>query len=65
LSKLIAVAVEMNKVSDAVEKLSNPVREYRNLAHPGNELRTGLSFGAEEARIALEVLHILHRDLSR
>jgi hypothetical protein len=64
LSHLIAVAVELRKISEAVEKLSSPVREYRNLAHPGNELRTGLTFGAEEARIALEVFHILHRDLS-
>jgi hypothetical protein len=64
LSHLIAVAVELRKVSGALEKLSSPVREYRNLVHPGVELRTGLTFGAEEARIALEVFHILHRDLS-
>ncbi len=64
LSDLINVSVELNRVSPGVEKLSHPVREYRNLIHPGNEIRTKLTFGAEEAKIALEVLHILHRDLS-
>lgn len=64
LADLIDVAVEMGVATAAVAKLSHPVREYRNLVHPGNEMRTGLTFDREEARIALEVLNILHRDLS-
>jgi hypothetical protein len=64
LADLINVAVELESVSSGVSKLSHPVREYRNLVHPGNEMRTGLTFDREEARIALEVLNILHRDLS-
>jgi hypothetical protein len=64
LSDLINVAVELKLVSQGVEKLSQPVREYRNLVHPGNEIRNKLVFDAEEAKIALEVLHIVHRDLS-
>jgi len=64
LSDLINVAVELKLVSPGVEKLSHSVREYRNLVHPGNELRRKLVFNAEEAKIALEVLHIVHRDLS-
>lgn len=35
------------------------------LVHPGNEVRTSLKFGKEEARIALTVLEMIHRDLSR
>jgi hypothetical protein len=54
LKDLIAVAVDCKLVSESVEKLSTPVREFRNLIHPG----------AEEARIALEVLNIVHRELS-
>lgn len=64
LAELIDVAVELRLVSSGLEKLSHSVREYRNLVHPGNEIRNGLAFDEEEARIALEVLHMLHRDLS-
>lgn len=65
LADLINVCVELKLVSTGIERLSHPVREYRNLVHPGNELRNKLTFGPEEAKIALEVLHILHRDLSK
>jgi len=64
LAELIDVAVELKLVSAGVSKLSHPIREYRNLVHPGNEIRTALEFDREEARIALEVLNILHRDLT-
>ena len=65
LSELINVAVELKLVTEGVEKLSHPIREYRNLVHPGNEIRNKLRFDAEEARISLEVLNILQRDLSK
>jgi hypothetical protein len=64
LHHLIAVCVDHKLVTEGVERLSSPVREYRNLVHPGNELRSGLVVEAQEARIALEVLNIVHRDLS-
>jgi hypothetical protein len=63
LADIIEVAVELSLVPPAVSKLSHPIREYRNLVHPGNEIRTGLVFGREEARIAIDVLGILHREL--
>ncbi len=65
LSPLIKVAVELKLVTSSVEKLSHSLREYRNLVHPGNEIRAKLGFDAEEAKIAIEVLNILHRDLSK
>jgi hypothetical protein len=64
LSELINVAVDLKLVTAAVEKLSHPIREYRNLVHPGNEIRSKLTFGAEEAKIALEVFNIVYRDLN-
>ena len=64
LASLIDVAVDLGLASTGMQKLSHPVREYRNLVHPGNEIRNDLAFGAEEARIAIEVLHIAYRDLS-
>ncbi len=64
LSELINVAVELQLVPVGVEKLSHSLREYRNLVHPGKEIRDKLIFDREEAKIAIEVLHILHRELS-
>ncbi len=63
LDELIRVALELNSVNGAVGRLSHSVREYRNLVHPGREIRENLGFGREEATIALEVLRILVRDL--
>lgn len=65
LAQLIDVAVELGLVNKGVDTLSHSVREYRNLVHPGNEIRQKLSIEAEEAKIALEVLHMVHRDLSK
>lgn len=65
LSDLIAVCVDLKLVTQGVEKLSHPLREYRNLVHPGIELREKLVIDAEEARIALEVLNIVLRDPSQ
>lgn len=65
LSELISVAVKLKLVTAGIEKFSPSLREYRNLVHPGNEMRNRLYFSAEEARIAVEILHILHRDLSK
>ena len=64
LAHVIDVSLQLQFVTSGVEKLSHSVREYRNLVHPGNEIRNNLKFGAEEAKIALEVLHIVWRDLS-
>jgi len=64
LADLINVSVDLGMVSSGVEKLSHSVRDYRNLIHPGNEIRNKITFNAEEAKIALEVLHIVHRDRS-
>ena len=55
LSELINVAVELKKVSVGVERLSNSIREYRNLIHPSREIRNELNFGAEEAKIAIRM----------
>ncbi|HEY1247919.1 MAG TPA: hypothetical protein VGE97_02920, partial [Nitrososphaera sp.] len=64
LVDLINVSVEIGLVSNGVEKLSHSVRDYRNLIHAGNEIRNKLTFNTEEARIAIEVLNMVHRDCS-
>ena len=64
LVHVINVSVELGLVSSSIDRLSHSVREYRNLIHPGNEMRNKLTFDKEEARIALEVLNMVHRDCS-
>jgi len=65
LVELIKVAVELELVEPSAEILANAVRQYRNLVHPGNELRNKLQVGNLEANSALTALRIVHRDLSR
>jgi hypothetical protein len=63
LHEMLSVALELNQVQPAVGRLSHSVREYRNLIHPGMEIRENLTFGSEEAEIALQVLQILIREM--
>ena len=65
LSDLIKVAVELKVVEPSAKVLADAVRQYRNLVHPGNELRSKLSVGKLEANSGLNALTIVHRDLSR
>ena len=65
LSDLIDVCVDRKLVNEFAAAASHATRAYRNLVHPGNEIRTGLIFAEEEARIALTILQAIHRDLSR
>lgn len=64
LIDLIKVAVELKLIGVGIDKFSDSVREFRNLIHPGNEVRTGLPVTPESARIAFEVLNMLQADLS-
>ncbi len=61
---MVKVAVEMKLVEPSAEILGEAVRQYRNLVHPGNEVRSGLTVGRLEANSALNALKIIHRDLS-
>ena len=65
LSDLIAVAVELELIEPIAGTLQNAVRLYRNLVHPGYELKNQLTFGQLEAESGLIVLRTIHRDLSR
>lgn len=64
LNDLIEVAVKEELINGGVATLSHSVREYRNLIHPGVELRKGLKVEPEEAKIAMSVLDMLIRELS-
>lgn len=60
---LINVAVDLSVINPGAEKLGDAVRHYRNLIHPGNELRTNLKVEPEEAKIAVGILNMIIRDL--
>jgi hypothetical protein len=64
LVHLILVSVDIKLVPPGLDKLSHSIREYRDLVHPTVEVRSALKVNPEEARIAIEVLNMLHRDLS-
>jgi hypothetical protein len=64
LNDLIEVSLDTSLVNSHVASLSHTVRSYRNLIHPGVELRQRLKIEPEEAKIALQVLNILIRDLA-
>ena len=64
LNSLIKVAVEERFIEIDISKFSHTVREYRNLIHPGVEIRKDLKVEPEEAKIAVEILNILIREVS-
>jgi hypothetical protein len=64
LKKLISKAVHWQLISRAAIDFSNSFRDYRNLVHPGAALRDQLTVAEEEARIAIEILNIVCRDLT-
>ncbi len=64
LNELIETGVDIKIVDSQIGKLSHSVREYRNLIHPGVEIRKNLKIEPEEGKIAVEVLNILIRELS-
>lgn len=65
LNDLIEVCVDVKLVPIGTGMVSSATRQYRNLVHPGVEFREKVVFAKEEASIALNVLDMLHRELSR
>lgn len=65
LDNLIDVAVDLQIINPGVEKLSDAVRHYRNLVHPGRELTSGLKIEPQEANVAVNILEMVIRDLGK
>jgi hypothetical protein len=64
LEELIDVAVAINPALAPAQTMSHTVRRYRNLVHPAAELRGNMRVELEEARVAISVVQIIHRELS-
>jgi hypothetical protein len=63
LSHLIDTALELKLIQQYIPKLSHTVREFRNIVHPCNEVRTKLPVESEGASIAFNFLVMLIKDL--
>jgi hypothetical protein len=63
LEELINVSVELRPTLAPIQTMSHGVRQYRNLVHPAAEIRGNLRVEIEEARVAISLVAILHREL--
>ena len=63
LECLIGVAEDMGIITPGATQLSHTLRDYRNLVHPKKEIRSGYKVQREEAEIAVNMVHIVMRDL--
>jgi hypothetical protein len=65
LGEMIAVAEELKLFGPPIQMLPRPVKEYRNLAHPGDELREGLSVSESSAMTSFHALRTILDELSK
>jgi hypothetical protein len=66
LSTLVDTAEKHNLIKDkTLFPLLEPLRHYRNTIHPGVQVRQSLSLDSSKARIALETINLLVKDLDR
>jgi hypothetical protein len=65
LSMLIDAAEKYGLIKDTtLFSLLDPLRNYRNIIHPGVQLRKSLNPDSCRARIAIETIHLLGKDLN-
>jgi hypothetical protein len=65
LHDLLEVSVDLGLINPGSVALAKGIQDYRNLIHPGREIRTRFHVGAEEATISRQFLELVIRDLSR
>ena len=65
LGQMIAVAEELRLFGPEIAMLPRPVKEYRNLAHPGDEIREGLGVSEASATASLHTLRLILDELSK
>lgn len=59
LSQLLDLAREKKLISQRTKELSTVIRNYRNLIHPGREIRKNESFDFETSNVAYSLLKIV------
>jgi hypothetical protein len=66
LNDLIGIASKHKLIhDDAILDLLKPIRKYRNLIHPGVQLRNEMIVDAQKAEIAIKVVDLLILDLGK
>lgn len=63
LSKLIEKANEVSLISQSTKELSTVIKNYRNLIHPGREIRKNESFNKDTGDVAKSVLNIIVKEV--
>lgn len=58
---MVNVCSELGILKGWLTPLSQTMRDYRNLVHPANELRTKAKFSEYEASFAYQFVAMLHR----
>lgn len=63
LYSLIDKANEVNLISQSTKELSTVIKNYRNLIHPGREIRKNQSFDKDTGDVAKSVLNIILKEV--
>ena len=65
LGQLVDAAESLGLLPRGVVQISHGLREFRNLVHPGRQLREGIALSENEAGLAVHVVEIVLKALSR
>lgn len=65
LHQLISHAKKENLIDNQIENLSDVIKDYRNLIHPGREKRKQDNIDADKANIAKSVVNIILKQLRK
>ena len=65
LGRLLETAENEGIISLKIKKLSSIIQDYRNLIHPGREIRKNEDFSNDDAEIAISLLKIIINPIKR
>lgn len=63
LYDLISLAEEESLIKKSTKDLSTVIKDYRNLIHPGREVRKKQSFDSDTAQVAKSLLNIIIKEI--
>jgi hypothetical protein len=63
LAHLLGLAKEHNLISQSTKELSTVIKNYRNLIHPGREIRKNEKFDFDSAVVAKSLLNIVLKEI--